>query len=178
MDIQVTDQEVWLSALLFAALDLVVLVPLVLVFKSEVFRVASRLIVFASAVFWGTVAVVAIRGFWEMYYRHIYPAWVRLLVPLDVLLYGGIGLGLWWLAIRVGGPSVLAFALLGGIEGIAEHLFGIYALRILDKVPLLQGLAPLPVVVFSFFEYVLYWTLVAWLAFGLVKAGSLIGIRY
>lgn len=47
----------------------------------------------------------------------------------------------------------------------------IYILRILDRVPLLQGLDPLPVLVFSFFEYVLYWALVAWLALGLFKIG-------
>lgn len=64
---------------------------------------------------------------------------------------------------------MLWFVVLGGVEGIAEHVFGIYGLCILEKVPWLQGLALLPVLFFSFFEYVLYWTLVAWLALGLNK---------
>ena len=32
--------------------------------------------------------------------------------------------------------------------------------------------------IFSFFEYVLYWTLGAWLVFGLTRAGNLIGTRW
>jgi hypothetical protein len=50
---------------------------------------------------------VAIFGFWELYYRHFYPAWARWLIPLNVLLYGAIGLGMWWLALRLPGPAVL-----------------------------------------------------------------------
>ena len=94
---------------------------------------------------------------------------LRWLVPLDLVLYGAIGLGLWWLALRLPGPVVLSFVLLGGLEGVAEHVVGILGLRILDRVPWLHGLAPLPILVFSFFEYVLYWTLVAWLAWGLAQ---------
>lgn len=80
-----------------------------------------------------------------------------------------------WLALHLPGPTVLWFVLLGGVEGLLEHVLGIHGLRILERVPWLQGLTPLPVLMFSFFEYVLYWTLVGWLAFGLTKAGNLLG---
>jgi hypothetical protein len=58
---------------------------------------------------------------------------------------------------------------LGGVEGIVEHIIAIYGFRILDKVPFLQGLDTFPVLIFSFFEYMVYWTLVAWLALGIAK---------
>ena len=41
-----------------------------------------------------------------------------------------------------------------GKKSTAEHLVEIYGVRILNKMPWLYGIEPLPVVVFSFFEYV------------------------
>ncbi|MBI5956200.1 MAG: hypothetical protein HY871_04285 [Chloroflexi bacterium] len=174
--LRVTSQDIWLTTLLFAALDAVIIVPLFILFKVNIFQVAWWSVVGGSALFWGVVSVVAAARFWDLYYRYIYPSWLRPLMPLDIVLYAIIGLVIWYLALSrlVGTPPPLAFALLGGAQGIAEHLFGIYVLRILDKVPWLQGVPPLPVIVFSFFEYVLYWTLVLWLALGLVKLGALV----
>lgn len=172
--LQVTSQDIWLTTLLFAALDAVILVPLFILFKVSIFPVAWWPVVGGSALFWGVVSVVAAASFWDLYYRYIYPPWLRPLMPLDIVLYAIIGLVIWYLALRLAIPPPLAFALLGGAQGVTEHLFGIYVLRILDKVPWLRGVPPLPVVVFSFFEYVLYWTLVLWLALGLVKLGALV----
>jgi hypothetical protein len=61
---------------------------------------------------------------------------------------------------------IQVFLLLGGLEGILEHVFGIYGLHILDKVPWLQGTPPIPVIIFSFSEYIVYWAVVAWMAYG------------
>jgi hypothetical protein len=167
VEIRLTSRHVWLSAVLCGGVSFLLLVPLLLVFKDEAFHRSALPVAGSSALFWGVVAVVAILRFWELYYVYFYPRWVRWLVPLDLLLYGAIGLGLWWLALRLPGPVVLSFVLLGGLEGVTEHVVGILVLRILDQVPWLHGLTPLPILIFSFFEYVLYWTLVAWLAWGL-----------
>ncbi|MBE9508821.1 MAG: hypothetical protein IMY86_12320 [Chloroflexi bacterium] len=175
MHLRLTAQDLWLATLLFGGAGLILLLPLLLLFRDPAFQRAALAVGVASALFWGVLAVVAIFGFWELYYRHFCPAWARWLAPLDVLLYGAIGLAMWWLALRLPGPALLWFVLLGGVEGMAEHLVGIYGFRILERVAWLQGLSLLPVVVFSFFEYVLYWTLVAWLALGLVKVGGLLG---
>lgn len=174
MDIELTPQDMWLSTLVFVVLDLIVLVPLLFLFRSDEFVRSRTPIGLASALFWGVLATVAIIGFWGLYYQYIFPAWMRWLAPLDAVLYALIGLALWWLVIRLPGSSVLWFVLLGGLEGIAEHLLGIYAFHVLEKVPWLQGITPFQAVVFSFFEYVFYWTLVAWLAFTLLKIASLI----
>jgi hypothetical protein len=167
MDIHLTSRQVWLSALLFGGLGLALLIPLLWISSGTASAPASLAVALASALFWGVVAALALLRFWDLYYAYFYPAWVRHLVPLDLLLYGAIGLGLWWLALRLPTPAMLGFVLLGGLEGVAEHLLGIYAFRILDRVPWLQGVAPLPVLVFSFFEYIVYWALVGWLALGL-----------
>lgn len=167
VEIRLTSRHVWLSTWLCGGVSLLLLVPLLLIFEDEAFCRSALPAAGASAVFWGIVAVFAVRRFWELYYVYFYPRWIRWLVPLDLVLYGAIGFGLWWLALRLPGPVVLSFVLLGGIEGVVEHVVGILGLRILDRVPWLHGLAPLPILIFSFFEYVLYWTLVAWLAWGL-----------
>ena len=169
MELKLTTQDIWLSTLVFAGLDLIILLPLVIIFRNEVFARASWTIAASSAAFWGVLATLAILGFWELYYQYIFPEWARWLAPLDALLYGAIGLCLWWLALQLPGAAVLWFVLLGGLEGILEHILGIYALGILEKVPWLHGLPIFPILVFSFFEYIFYWSLVAWLAFGFTK---------
>lgn len=169
MDLKLTHQDLWLSTLFFAILSLITLIPLVILFRDELFESSAWTTVGAAAIFWGVAATVAIFGFWDLYYVYIFPAWARWLAPLDTLLYGIIALSMWWLALRLPGVAALWFVTLGGIAGIIEHVLGIYGLHILDKVPWLQGIAPLPVVVFSFFEYAFYWSLVAWLAFILAR---------
>ena len=48
-------------------------------------------------------------------------------------------------------------------------VIGVYGLRILEKVPVFNALDPLPVFIFSFFEYIVYWSITAWLAVALNK---------
>lgn len=169
MDQELTDREAWLSTLIFALLGLAASIPLLLLFQDDLFLRHWHAIGLASAIFWGVFGVPMIYAFWGFYYSKFYPAWMRWLAPLNVVLYAGLGLGMWWLAIRLPGQPVFWFLLLGGVEGIAEHVFGIYVLKILDKVPFLRGLTPLAAIIFSFFEYILYWAIVAWIAFGLAQ---------
>ena len=91
---------------------------------------------------------------------------MRSISPLNTLLYAAIGMGLWKLTITFENRLVLVFGVLGGLEGVAEHIFAIYGLHVLEKVPWLEGLKPVPVIIFSFFEYIAYWSAAAWLAFG------------
>jgi hypothetical protein len=169
MDIKLTTQDVWLTTLLFGAVGLILLVPLAYAYRAPAFERSAAWLTAASALFWGVCATTAILLAWDFYYRYIYPAWSRWLAPFDALFYGLVGLGMWWLALRLPGSPVVWFVILGGLEGVAEHVFGIYALHILDKVPWLSGLPPFPLIIFSFFEYIVYWSLTAWLGLGLLK---------
>lgn len=169
MDLKLSTQDIWLSTLLFVGLDVLIILPTVFVMRNIYIGRPIWTIGGSSAIFWGVFATIAIFSFWKIYYQYIFPDWVRWLAPLDALLYGAIGAGIWWLALHLPGPIVLWFVVLGGVQGILEHILGIYALGILEKVPWLQGIPPTPVLIFSFFEYVFYWSLVAWLAFVLTK---------
>lgn len=172
MEIKLTNHDIWVSTLIFLGLDILSLLPLLLFTRSRLPHPFVRYIGIASAGFWGLFAMVAIFGFWDLYYQYIYPSWARWLTPLDIILYGVIGFGIWWLASNIPGPVVLWFILLGGLEGILEHLLGVYGFQILDKVPWLEGITPFPVIAFSFFEYIFYWTLVTWLGYAIFKIGG------
>lgn len=95
MDIRLTSRHGWSSTAIFAALGLILLVPLLFAFRNDAFQGAARAVGVASGLFWGVVAVVAVFGFWKPYYQYLCPAWIRWLSPLDALLYRAIGLGLW-----------------------------------------------------------------------------------
>ena len=169
MNLQVTDSDILNSTLVFAFLSGVLVVPLVLVFRNEIFAQAKWQFTVSSGILWGVFAVVAVFGFWSLYYQYLFKPWMLWITPLDAFLYAAIGLGMWWLAGKLPGSAVLWFVLLGGLEGVLEHLLGIYGMQILEKVPWLEGVSALPVVTFSFFEYTFYWAIVAWLAFGIMK---------
>lgn len=165
MNLQVTDSDILNSTLVFAFLSSILVIPSILVFRNEQFIQAKWPITISSGILWGIFAVVAVFGFWELYYQYLYQPWLRWLTPLDAFLYAAIGLGMWWLAGKLPGSAVLWFVLFGGLEGVLEHLIGIYNMHILEKVPWLQGVSAVPVVAFSFFEYTFYWAIIAWLAY-------------
>jgi hypothetical protein len=163
-----TTSELWLSSALFGGAAILSLLPLRLLFERNEFERAGATFTISSAFFWGAVAVIFMRGFWEIYYRHFYPSWMRTLAPLSLFLYAGFGFGLWWLSLRLHIPPLLTFVVLGGLEGVLEHLFAIYALGIFKKVPFLGDLKVVPIIIFSFLEYALYWSVVAWITLGVM----------
>jgi len=177
LDIKLTTQNIWFSTLFFGVLGGVLALPLVFLFKNPYFKSSPVPITLASALFWGVLATLAIFGFWELYYKYIFPAALRWLAPLDFIIYAAFAFGMWWLAIHLPGRAILWFVLFGGLEGVAEHLLGIYGMRILEKVPWLNGAPPIPLIIFSFFEYIFYWTLVGWMGLGLLKLFNYLGIR-
>ena len=168
-DDRVTNKDIWGSTAVFAFIGFLLLLPLNFVYLDVDFLQSLRAIIAASGIFWGVFSVFAFRAFWELYYQHFYPDWVRPLAPLNIFLYAAFGMILWSLANRFTTIPVLVFILLGGIEGLLEHVIGVYGLRILEKVPVFNELSPGPVFIFSFFEYIVYWSIVAWLAVALTK---------
>jgi hypothetical protein len=154
LNISITNADVWRSTLLFGVLGMIPLALIILLTPKTAFSRAGIPVVIASA------------GFW---YQYIFPEWLRLFLPFNLILYGGIGYLLWFVAIRLPFHPAVGFAVLGGLEGIVEHLLGIHALGILKRVPWLTDLDPGPVLVFSFFEYVLYWTIVIWLTYFITR---------
>jgi hypothetical protein len=132
--------------------------------SSRRFRNLPRLCVpLAAAIFWGVLATVLVITVWDSYYAHFVPAWSRWLAPLASLTYFLIGSLLRWISLKIKGQTTLIFVLLGGLESIPEHLWGIYGAGILE-IPMLVGTNPWEIFIFAFFEYIIYWSLVLGLA--------------
>lgn len=157
----------WTQTLRLAAIVVPALVALVAVWRFGRTTSAHRMrmsLALATALFWGPFAVALLWGFWDSYYRYFYDEWSRGLAWTAAFFYVAVGQGMWWLASHLPGNRVLNFLLLGGVESVPEHVLGIYVLRILDRVPDLQGLSPGFIFFFAFFEYIVYWGIVLALA--------------
>ena len=150
----------WTSAVLVAALDVVLMSGLVWRIPRARFRGLKWPLAATAALLWGAFGAVLMWRFWDVYYAYFYPGWVRWLAPVYSLFYAGLALLFWWLALKLPGPPALSFPLLGGLESLWEHGWGIYVVGLLDKVPMLQGESPIAVLAFAVPEYVLYWGLV------------------
>ncbi len=131
----------------------------------------------AAALFWGVLATSLVLTMWDTYHTFFAPDWQRPLAPLSAILYAGIALLLWRLARRLPGPPALAFLFLGGVESLIEHSLAIWGAGLFEKVPMLAGVTPEPVLVFAFFEYVIYWGLILILARLLAVAQSALRSR-
>lgn len=158
------------STLAFTALALAVNAPLLLIYPVEILSPAYK-IVGASSLFWGSLSLIAFHYFWDMYYCYFYPGYLRRWGVFNFLLYGLLSLGIWLLLDRFAKPSILLFLFIGAAEGLVEHVIGIYLFKICEKVPWLHGLATLPLLLFSFVEYLFYWGIVLWLALGIQAIG-------
>jgi len=160
---RVTGMDLLLRTALLVVLDGLLLALLVWRITRPRFRSLRWPLVASAALCWGTFAVVMLNLTWEMYYQHFYTPLSRTLAPLAGLFYAVVALGMWWLARKLALNPVAGFFLLAGVEGVLEHLFGIYVLDILS-VPILADMSPAAILVFAFFEYILYWGAVLGLA--------------
>lgn len=168
--IVISSADFWMSSLIWEVLDLGLLALLLKVFKSPSFREALKSIAIVSMVLWSCFATALYWGFWGLFYGQILPVWTRWVAPLSGLFpYLPLALLFYLLSSKLPGNPILWFCFFGGLEGVAEHLLGIYGLRILEKVALLKGIDPLSIIVFPFSEYTLYWGLLLLMAWGLMK---------
>lgn len=147
----------WQSALVVALLDGCFILLLRRFVQPAYFYPLKRPIVAISAVFWGLLWAIVLAWAWPWFYQYVFPAWTRwLLVPFFALFYAVVGWALWQLA-RLRGNPIINFPLLGGLVGLLTHTWAIYGAGIIEKVPLMQGVHPLPVLLFAITEYTFYW---------------------
>lgn len=160
-DIKATSDLYWVSALVTALIDGGFVLLLAWRIKPAQFRQLVWALVVASAIFWSMLWTAVLWGdLWDLAFRYVLPGWARWIYPFYGLLHGVVGLALWWLAPRLPGNPVVNFCLLGGLESLPEHLWAIYGRRILEKVPLLQGVSPASALVFGVFEFIFYWSII------------------
>jgi hypothetical protein len=150
---------------LFTVFALLVVAFVVWRIRAAGFRQIQRLhFALAAILFWGSLATILILSVWDSYYAHFAPPAYKILAPVaSILVYPLWSLALRWLAIRLPGSPAASFCLLGGLQGVIEHWVAIYRLNIL-KAPMLQDSPPAAVLVFAFFEYIVYWGIVLILA--------------
>jgi hypothetical protein len=159
-DIKITSETFWLCALVTAFIDVGLVLFLARRIRPERYRRLHWAVVLAAAVFWVSYGLLLFAMAWESYYAKFLPnpadrSLTRSL--LELLIYPPIGLVLWWLALRLPGNPTVNFCLMGGLQAVPEHLWGIYGLGMLEQVPFLQEASPASVVAFAVPEYVLYW---------------------
>jgi hypothetical protein len=153
------------SGLAFALLDILLLTILLLTIKTPVFIKLKKALPVVTALALGAIWAWAMSSFWLSVYGYLFPAWSRWLLPFaQAILTGTIAwLAAGW-AVRVAGPSVLTYCLIGGFWGIFGHVLAL-VLGIASKPPVLQGAAPGAIIFIALFEFIFYWSVIVLLSF-------------
>jgi hypothetical protein len=160
-DIKITCEMLWLSTFVTALIDVGLVLFLARRVQLARFRQLHWPVVLAAGVFWVNYGLVLFAMTWESFYAKFLPDPANRSLArsmLELLPYPIVGLGLWWLAVRLPGNPAVNFCLLGGVQSVPEHWWGIYRLGMLDKVPFLQEASPACVLAFAVPEYILYWS--------------------
>jgi hypothetical protein len=159
-DVVITSETFWLSGLVTALIDVGLLLFLARRIEPSRFRQLHWPVVLASGIFWMGYGLLLLETTWGSFYAWFLPDPANRSLArfvLELLLYPVLGLALWWLAVRLPGNRAVTFCLLGGLEALPEHLWGIYRLGMLDKVPFLREASTVSVLAFAVPEYALYW---------------------
>jgi hypothetical protein len=159
-DFKVTSKILWLATLIFAGIDVVYVPILARRIEAAKFRQLKWTLFTVTAIFWAAMWTWVLVDFWDSVYRYLFPAWVRWIIPPAYgLLFAGVGLLFWWLALRFRFSPVVSFCLLGGLWGVITHVWAVF-LGVVDKPPLLQGVAPAAAVIVAVFEFIFYWCII------------------
>jgi hypothetical protein len=156
----ITTEILWLGAVIFAGIDLVFIPGLIWWIKPATFRRIKWALVGVTAIYWCALWIWVLNNFWDPVYHYVFPNWAHWLIPpIYGLLFAGVGLLFWWLALRLRGNPVLNFCLMGGLWGMITHLLAV-ARGIISKPPVLQGAAPVAAVIIAIFEFMFYWCII------------------
>jgi len=158
--VKITTDVLWRGTLYFAAIDAIFISILAWRIDPATFRRFKWALVIMSALFWSALWTWGLINFWDPIYHYVFPAWAHWLIPPAFgLLYAGISLLFWGLALRLRGNAVVNFCFLGGLWGMITHLIAV-SLGIVSKPPALQGASPAAAVIFAIFEFMLYWCII------------------
>jgi len=159
-----TTEIFWWSALVVGLVDTAFVLLLSRRITAERFRALRWPLVVGMLIVWMPIWTVLFPSYWESVYRLVMPSWARWGYQLWAVGFPALGLGFWWLSLRIGGRPVVSYCLLGALLGFLTHVRAMYGARMHEKVPLLQGVSPMSMVVFAFFEFMTYWIVALLLA--------------
>jgi hypothetical protein len=162
----------WAATAIAALADVVLLWAVARLVPDGKFMRLKWPVTAVAAAFWSGIWSCAMWGpWWSMAYGHVFPGWSRPVVPPAYgTLFGGAGMGMWWLAGRLRRAPSILFCALGGLVSLPGHLFAIYGRGMLETVPVLQGVSPASALVFGIFEFMIYWAVILLAAAGIDRA--------
>ncbi len=158
-------QQILENTPLFILIAVITVLILVWRIKPGEFRATQWLnFCIAAGVFWGCFSLILVLTMWDRFYRHFAPPYYYFVALLaSIFVYPIWSLALRWIALRLPGNPIVWFCILGGLQAIFEHAIAVYRLDLL-AVPFLAGSTPTAIFIFSFFEYIVYWGIVVYLA--------------
>lgn len=119
------------------------------------------LLTITGGLFFLLVWIIVLWWGWDWFYRYIFPAWGRyLLPPLFGVWYTLLAFGMGWLSLKLPGNPGVTWCILGGVEGLLSHIYAIYGLGAVSNPPIMQGTDPFVVLIFAVFEKAFYWSLI------------------
>jgi len=154
----------------FGLFGLLLLFPLGRAWPADAFRKGRRAVVMGASIFWLGFTFVFEQAFWAGYYQFFYPEWMKWgILAVALIVFPAMAFAFHWLACRLPKHPLIWFCLLVGLEAVTEHIVAWYGTGLPDKVPYLTGLPLFPILVFAFFEYLVYWAIALWLAWFLTR---------
>ncbi len=164
-DFVATSALYWTAALVTAAIDLVFVPLLAWRVQRERFRQLKWPLLGVSLIFWVALWTTVVLGCWDWAYRYVFPGWGRWVIPpLYGLIFGVMGIAFWWIALRLPVSPVVTFCILGGLQSVPGHLWAIYKVGMLNKVPILKDVSPSSALAFGLFEFIFYWAVIVSIA--------------
>ena len=164
------DIDLLLSTAWFGLAGVLLYLPLFGLFPVHVFRTSRRAVVMGASLFWLGFTAILVNLAWSYYYRLFYPQWMKWGAALVAFaLYPIYAFACQWLSCRLPGHPLLWFCFFTGLLAANEHFIAWNFARLPEKVPFLQEMPLLPIMVFAFFEYQVYWAIALWLAWFLIK---------
>lgn len=167
--LRATSELYWISALVAAGVDGLLLWRLRRPMSAERLRRLGWSLPVAAVVFWTGLwaAVMSSPFIWETCYQYVFAEWARwVMPPVFGLAAGALALFFRWLALRLPGRPLLTFLFLGGLHSFPGHLWAIYGRGILQT-PLLKSVSVASALVFGLFEFIFYWSVILILAMSL-----------
>jgi hypothetical protein len=153
---KITTEMLWSGTLIFAVIDVLFIPILAWRIHPVTFRRFKWTLAVMTAIFWGSLWNWVLANFWDSVYHYVFPAWARWFIPpVYGLLFAGVGLLFWRLALRLRRNAAATFCLLWGVWGMITHLFAV-SVGIVDRPPVLQGAAPAAAVIIAIFEFIFY----------------------
>lgn len=161
---QATTNIYWISALILIFFDSAIVLVLTRMIKPSRFSQIQWEIVIATAVFFSSLWSFVLTWGWSWFYSYIFPTWIPPLAPTFGLVYAVIGYAMYRLAKYLPGNPVVYFCVLGGVEGFITHLWVVFGIGVIEKVPMMHGVSQASVLIFATFEKTFYWSIILLMA--------------